>query len=52
MQRPLLVTCLTERLMKAFQDGSRPATVMHQHAKAYSDDEIEQMAAIFAAVKP
>ncbi|HQS98848.1 MAG TPA: hypothetical protein PL023_00970 [Thiobacillus sp.] len=38
--------------MKAFQDGSRPATVMHQHAKAYSDDEIEQMAAIFAAVKP
>lgn len=38
--------------MKAFQDGSRPATVMHQHARAYSDDEIEQMAAIFAAVKP
>jgi cytochrome c553 len=38
--------------MKAFQDGSRPATVMHQHAKAYTDDEIEHMAAIFAAVKP
>lgn len=38
--------------MKAFKDGSRPATVMHQHAVAYSDDEIDQMAAIFAAVKP
>lgn len=38
--------------MKAFKDGSRHATVMHQHAKAYTDDEIEQMAAIFAAVKP
>ncbi len=38
--------------MKAFKDGSRAATVMHQHAAAYTDDEIEQMAAIFAAVKP
>lgn len=38
--------------MKAFKDGSRPATVMHQHAVAYTGDEIEQMAAIFAAVKP
>ena len=38
--------------MKAFKDGSRKATVMHQHAVAYTDDEIEQMAAIFAAVKP
>lgn len=38
--------------MKAFKDGSRHATVMHQHAVAYTDDEIEQMAAIFAAVKP
>lgn len=40
------------RQMKAFKDGSRKATVMHQHAVAYTDDEIEQMAAIFAAVKP
>ncbi|MFN3715503.1 MAG: c-type cytochrome [Thiobacillus sp.] len=38
--------------MKAFKDGSRAATVMHQHAVAYTDDEIEQMAAIFAAMKP
>lgn len=38
--------------MHAFKDGSRHATVMHQHAVAYTDDEIEQMAAIFAAMKP
>lgn len=38
--------------MQAFKAGTRPATVMHQHAKAYTDEEIEQMAALFAAVKP
>ncbi len=38
--------------MHAFKDGTRKATVMHQHAKAYTDEEIEHMAAIFAATKP
>lgn len=38
--------------MHAFKDGTRKATVMHQHAKAYTDEEIEHMAAIFAAAKP
>lgn len=37
--------------MKAFRDGQRPATVMHQLAKGYSDQQIEAIAAYFAAVK-
>jgi cytochrome subunit of sulfide dehydrogenase len=36
--------------MKAFKSGARPATVMHQIAKGYSDAQIEQMAAYYAAV--
>lgn len=39
----------TVQHMKAFRDGSRPATVMHQLAKGYSDAQIEQIAAYFAA---
>lgn len=35
--------------LKAFQAGTRPATVMHQLAKGYSDAQIEQLAAYFAA---
>ncbi|GAP35423.1 c-type cytochrome [Piscinibacter sakaiensis] len=35
--------------MKAFRSGARPATVMHQLAKGYSDAQIEQIAAYFAA---
>ena len=34
--------------MKAFRDGSRPATVMHQIAKGYSDQQIELMADYFS----
>jgi cytochrome c553 len=37
--------------MKAFRDGSRPASVMHQIAKGYSDAQIDAMAAWFAAQK-
>jgi cytochrome subunit of sulfide dehydrogenase len=37
------------RKMADFRDGKRPATVMHQLAKGYSDAEIEAMAAWFAA---
>jgi cytochrome subunit of sulfide dehydrogenase len=37
--------------MKAFKDGTRPATIMHQLAKGYTDQQIEQMAAYFAAQK-
>ncbi len=35
--------------MKAFKSGARSATVMHQLAKGYSDAQIEQLAAYFAA---
>ncbi len=35
--------------MKGFKAGTRPATVMHQLAKGYSDAQIDQMAAYFAA---
>lgn len=37
--------------MRAFRDGQRPATVMHQIAKGYSDVQIESIAAWFAAQK-
>ena len=37
--------------MQAFRDGKRPATVMHQIAKGYTDQQIEQLAAYFAARK-
>jgi cytochrome subunit of sulfide dehydrogenase len=37
--------------MKAFQTGARPATIMHQLAKGYTDQQIEQIATYFAAQK-
>ena len=37
--------------LKDFKAGKRPATIMHQHAKGYTDEQIEQMAAYFAAQK-
>jgi len=37
--------------MRAFRDGQRPATVMHQIAKGYTDQQIDAMAGWFAAQK-
>jgi sulfide dehydrogenase cytochrome subunit len=37
--------------MRAFRDGSRPATVMHQLAKGLTDQQIESIADYFAAVR-
>jgi len=37
--------------MRAFRDGQRPATVMHQIAKGYNDQQIDALAAWFAAQK-
>jgi cytochrome c553 len=37
--------------MKEFKNGKRPATVMHQLAKGYSDQQIDLMADYFAAQK-
>jgi sulfide dehydrogenase cytochrome subunit len=38
--------------LKDFKAGKRPATIMHQHAKGYTDEQLERIAAYFAAVKP
>lgn len=35
--------------LKTFKAGTRPATVMHQLSKGYSDAQIDQIAAYFAA---
>ena len=35
--------------MKAFKAGTRPATIMHQLSKGYSDAQIETLATYFAA---
>ena len=37
--------------MKAFRDGSRPATVMHQIAKGYTDAQIDLLAGYLSAQK-
>lgn len=37
--------------LKAFKSGARPATVMHQISKGYSDAQIEILAGYFAAQK-
>ena len=37
--------------LKAFKNGTRPATVMHQLSKGYSDAQIEVLATYFAAQK-
>ena len=39
------------RKFKEFRSGAKPATAMHQISKGYSDSEVEQIAAYFAAQK-
>lgn len=38
--------------MQEFKSGKRPGTIMPQLAKGYSDEQIETVAAWFAAQKP
>lgn len=38
--------------MAAYKAGTRPASIMHQLAKGYTDEQIAQLAAYFAAQKP
>jgi len=39
------------RLLLAFKAGQRPeATVMHQHTKGYTDEELQRIAAWYAAL--
>ena len=37
--------------LKAFKSGARPATIMHQLTKGYSDAQLEQIATYFASQK-
>ena len=37
--------------LKGFRDGTRPATIMHQLTKGFSDRQLEQIASYFAAQK-
>lgn len=41
----------TVQKLNAFKSGEKPATVMHQLAKGYSDAQIEAVAAFFANQK-
>lgn len=43
----LNATYFTEQ-MKAFRDGKRTATIMHQLSKGYSDEQIAVLAAYFS----
>ena len=38
--------------LQEFRDGKRPATIMHQHAKGYTDEQLNLIAGYFAAVIP
>ena len=37
--------------LQAFKEGTRPATVMHQLSKGYTDDQIDRISTYFAALK-
>lgn len=39
----------TVRMLREFKSGARPATVMNQLAKGYTDEQIEALAGWFAA---
>ena len=41
---------MTQKLLD-FKSGRRPATIMHQLAKGYTDEQLEQIAGYFAAQK-
>ena len=40
------------KTMQDFKSGKRPATIMHQLSKGYTDQQIELIAGYFAAQKP
>jgi len=40
------------RQLQEFRDGKRPATVMHQYAKGYTDEQLNLIAGYFAAIIP
>ena len=38
------------QLLKDFKSGQRPATLMHQQAKGYTDQQLETIAGYFAGI--
>jgi cytochrome c553 len=40
------------QIMKDFQSGKRPATLMHQQARGYTDEQLKLITAYFASLKP
>ena len=38
--------------LQEFREGRRPATIMHQHAKGYTAEQLELIAGYFASVTP
>ena len=42
----------TVALMNSYKSGALPATIMHQIAKGYTDEQVQLIAAYFAAQKP
>ena len=41
-----------QQILLEYKAGTRPATLMHQIAKGYTDEQLGQIAAYFAAQKP
>lgn len=39
------------QLLQGFRDGKRPATIMHQLTKGYTDEQIQGLAVHFARLK-
>jgi cytochrome subunit of sulfide dehydrogenase len=48
---PASPAAATVAKMQAYKSGALPATLMHQIAKGYSDEQIQAIAAYFAAQK-
>jgi len=40
------------QMLQDFKTGKRPATIMHQQAKGYTDEQLAAIAGYFAAQKP
>jgi cytochrome c553 len=40
------------RTMNQFKSGEKPATIMHQIAKGYTDEQIGQLAVFFSSQRP
>src|ERR687884_306345 len=40
------------QMMKDFQSGKRPATIMHQQARGYTDEQLKLITGYFASIKP